>query len=115
MRVEFFIETDSGYPKDTGVNKPWQSLVGWFLNQEPQRTQHQYWGLFLRGGSLPPGSRFGIHPKNSPRGGGFESRVENRVSDDEIGGCTEDGGSRGKKVPIWGSSILRFLISLFKF
>jgi len=26
MRVEFLLKTDSGYPKDTGVNKPWQPL-----------------------------------------------------------------------------------------
>ena len=26
LRVEFLLETDSGYPKDTGVNKPWQPL-----------------------------------------------------------------------------------------
>ena len=25
-RVEFLLKTDSGYPKDTGVNKPWQPL-----------------------------------------------------------------------------------------
>ena len=25
-RVEFLLKTDSGYPKDTGVNKPWQLL-----------------------------------------------------------------------------------------
>ena len=23
LRVEFLLKTDSGYPKDTGVNKPW--------------------------------------------------------------------------------------------
>ena len=26
LRVEFLLKTDSGYPKDTGVNKPWQPL-----------------------------------------------------------------------------------------
>jgi hypothetical protein len=26
LRVEFVVETDGGYPKDTGVNKPWQPL-----------------------------------------------------------------------------------------
>jgi len=26
LRVEFLLKTDSGYPKDTGVNKPWQLL-----------------------------------------------------------------------------------------
>ena len=26
MRVEFLLKTDSGYPKDTGVKKPWQPL-----------------------------------------------------------------------------------------
>ena len=26
VRVEFLLKTDSGYPKDTGVNKPWQPL-----------------------------------------------------------------------------------------
>jgi len=26
LRVEFLMKTDSGYPKDTGVNKPWQPL-----------------------------------------------------------------------------------------
>ena len=26
LRVEFLFKKDSGYPKDTGVNKPWQSL-----------------------------------------------------------------------------------------
>ena len=25
-RVEFLLKTDSGYPKDTGVKKPWQPL-----------------------------------------------------------------------------------------
>jgi len=27
LKVEFLLKTDSGYPKDTGVNKPWQPLV----------------------------------------------------------------------------------------
>ena len=26
LRVEFLLKTDSGYPKDTGVDKPWQTL-----------------------------------------------------------------------------------------
>ena len=26
LRVEFLLKTDSGYPKDTGVNRPWQTL-----------------------------------------------------------------------------------------
>ena len=26
LRVEFLLKTDSGYPKDTGVNKPWQPM-----------------------------------------------------------------------------------------
>ena len=26
VRVEFLLKTDSGYPKDTGVNKPWPPL-----------------------------------------------------------------------------------------
>jgi len=26
LRVEFLLKTDSGYFKDTGVNKPWQPL-----------------------------------------------------------------------------------------
>ena len=26
LRVEFLLKTDSGYPKDTGVNEPWQPL-----------------------------------------------------------------------------------------
>ena len=26
LRVDFLLKTDSGYPKDTGVNKPWQPL-----------------------------------------------------------------------------------------
>ena len=26
MRVEFLFKTDSGYPKDTGLDKPWQLL-----------------------------------------------------------------------------------------
>ena len=26
LRVEFLLKTDSGYPKDTGVNKLWQPL-----------------------------------------------------------------------------------------
>ena len=26
LRVEFSLKTDGGYPKDTGVNKPWQPL-----------------------------------------------------------------------------------------
>jgi len=26
LRVEFLLKTDSGYPKDTGQNKPWQPL-----------------------------------------------------------------------------------------
>jgi len=26
LRVEFLLKTDSGYPKDTGANKPWQPL-----------------------------------------------------------------------------------------
>ena len=26
LKVEFLLKTDSGYPKDTGVNKPWQPL-----------------------------------------------------------------------------------------
>jgi len=26
LRVEFLLKTDSGYPKDKGVNKPWQPL-----------------------------------------------------------------------------------------
>jgi len=26
LRVEFLLKTDSGYPKDTGVDKPWQPL-----------------------------------------------------------------------------------------
>ena len=26
LRVEFLLKTGSGYPKDTGVNKPWQPL-----------------------------------------------------------------------------------------
>ena len=26
LRVEFLLKTDSGYLKDTGVNKPWQPL-----------------------------------------------------------------------------------------
>ena len=26
LRVEFLLKTDSGYPKDTGVNKPWKPL-----------------------------------------------------------------------------------------
>jgi len=26
LRVEFLLKTDSGYPKDTGVKKPWQPL-----------------------------------------------------------------------------------------
>ena len=26
LRVEFLLKTDIGYPKDTGVNKPWQPL-----------------------------------------------------------------------------------------
>ena len=26
LRVEFLLQTDSGYPKDTGVNNPWQPL-----------------------------------------------------------------------------------------
>ena len=26
LRVEFLLKTDSGYPKNTGVNKPWQPL-----------------------------------------------------------------------------------------
>jgi len=26
LRVEFLLKTDSGYPKDTVVNKPWQPL-----------------------------------------------------------------------------------------
>jgi len=26
LRVEFLLKTDGGYPKDTGVNKPWQPL-----------------------------------------------------------------------------------------
>jgi len=26
LRVEFLLKTDSGYPKDTGVNKPWLFL-----------------------------------------------------------------------------------------
>ena len=26
LRVEFLLKTNSGYPKDTGVNKPWQPL-----------------------------------------------------------------------------------------
>jgi len=26
LRVEFLLKTDSGYPKDTGVIKPWQPL-----------------------------------------------------------------------------------------
>ena len=26
LRVEFLLKTDSGYPKDTGVNKPWQPI-----------------------------------------------------------------------------------------
>jgi len=26
LRVEFLLKTDSGYPKDTAVNKPWQPL-----------------------------------------------------------------------------------------
>ena len=26
LRVEFLLKTDSGYPKDTEVNKPWQPL-----------------------------------------------------------------------------------------
>jgi len=26
LRVEFLLKTDNGYPKDTGVNKPWQPL-----------------------------------------------------------------------------------------
>jgi len=26
LRVEFLLKPDSGYPKDTGVNKPWQPL-----------------------------------------------------------------------------------------
>jgi len=64
--------------------------VGWFPNQEPQRTPDQFWRLFFRGGNLPPGSWFGIHPKNFPRGGWFGSRDESRVSYDQIGGDTED-------------------------
>jgi len=26
LREEFLLKTDSGYPKDTGLNKPWQPL-----------------------------------------------------------------------------------------
>jgi len=26
LKVEFLLKTDSGYPKDKGVNKPWQYL-----------------------------------------------------------------------------------------
>ena len=26
LRVEFLLKTDTGYPKDTGLNKPWQPL-----------------------------------------------------------------------------------------
>ena len=26
LRIEFLLKTDSGYPKHTGVNKPWQPL-----------------------------------------------------------------------------------------
>jgi len=27
LRVEFLLKTDSGYPKDTGVNKPFVSVI----------------------------------------------------------------------------------------
>jgi len=26
LRIEFLLKTDSGYPEDMGVNKPWQPL-----------------------------------------------------------------------------------------
>ena len=31
LRVEFLLKTDSGYPKDTGVNKPFVSPIASFL------------------------------------------------------------------------------------
>jgi len=32
LRVEFLLKTDSGYPKDTGVDKPFLSWVSLFLS-----------------------------------------------------------------------------------
>jgi len=39
VRVEFLLKTDSGYPKDTGVNKPWchMLLPMSFLSQVEER------------------------------------------------------------------------------
>ena len=34
LRVDFLLKTDSGYPKDTRVNKPWQPLVDSLLNRD---------------------------------------------------------------------------------
>ena len=40
LRVGFLLKTDSGYPKDTGVNKPWQPL-GFTFTIAPIGQFHQ--------------------------------------------------------------------------
>ena len=42
LRVEFLLKTDSGYPKDTGVNKPWQPLgIPFAITVTPIGQLHQ--------------------------------------------------------------------------
>jgi len=48
VRVEFLLKTDSGYPKDTGVDKPWQPL-GIPFAITPIGQLHQYPPLPIQG------------------------------------------------------------------